>query len=86
MPHPSMAHSTSKEDSRLIDDFFSAIELASGPVVMISNEIGLGVIPLGQEVRHYVDELGRLNQRLARICGQVTLMVSGIPMPLKTNL
>ena len=84
MPHPSMVHGTFKDASSLVDDFFTAIEHASGPVVMISNEIGLGVIPLGQDVRHYVDQLGRLNQRLARICGQVTLMVSGIPMSLKS--
>lgn len=46
-------------------------------VVFVSNEVGWGVSPLGREVRDYVDELGRLNQDIARRCGRVTLMVAG---------
>lgn len=51
-------------------------QLAS-PVVFVSNEVGWGVSPLGREVRDYVDELGRLNQDVARRCSQLTLMVAG---------
>ena len=51
-------------------------QLAS-PVVFVSNEVGWGVSPLGREARHYVDELGRLNQDVARLCGRLTLMVAG---------
>lgn len=47
------------------------------PVVFVSNEVGWGLSPLGAEVRQFVDELGRLNQDVARCCGQVTLMVAG---------
>jgi len=47
------------------------------PVVFVSNEVGWGVSPLGREVRDYIDELGRLNQDVARLCGQLTLMVAG---------
>ncbi len=54
-----------------------------GPAILISNEIGLGVIPLGAEVRRFVDELGRLNQALARTCERVTLMTAGLPLQLK---
>lgn len=46
-------------------------------VLFISNEVGWGVSPLGREVRDYVDELGRLNQDIARLCGRLTLMVAG---------
>ena len=46
-------------------------------VVFVSNEVGWGVSPLGREARHYVDELGRLNQDIARRCGRLTLMVAG---------
>jgi adenosylcobinamide kinase/adenosylcobinamide-phosphate guanylyltransferase len=45
--------------------------------VFVSNEVGWGVSPLGREVRDYVDELGRLNQDVARRCGRLTLMVAG---------
>lgn len=48
-------------------------------VVFVSNEVGWGVSPLGREVRAYVDELGRLNQAVARRCGRLTLMVAGQP-------
>ncbi|MBS7807003.1 bifunctional adenosylcobinamide kinase/adenosylcobinamide-phosphate guanylyltransferase [Variovorax sp. PCZ-1] len=60
-----------------------ALKQASGPVVMVSNEIGLGVIPLGREVRQFVDELGKLNQALAAQCERVTLMAAGCALPLK---
>ncbi|RZL35498.1 MAG: bifunctional adenosylcobinamide kinase/adenosylcobinamide-phosphate guanylyltransferase, partial [Rubrivivax sp.] len=49
----------------------------ASPVVFVSNEVGWGVSPLGREVRDYVDELGRLNQDVARRCGRLTLMVAG---------
>lgn len=49
----------------------------TSPVVFVSNEVGWGISPLGREVRDYVDELGRLNQDVARHCGQLTLMVAG---------
>ncbi len=66
-----------------IGGFLSAIETAPGPVVVVSNEIGLGVIPMGAEVRAYVDALGRLNQQVAAVCQRVTLMAAGLPLSLK---
>lgn len=61
----------------------AAIGNAPGPVVIVSNEIGLGVIPLGREVRAFVDALGRLNQDVAAACDRVTLMAAGLPLTLK---
>ncbi|MDA7415638.1 bifunctional adenosylcobinamide kinase/adenosylcobinamide-phosphate guanylyltransferase [Xenophilus arseniciresistens] len=55
----------------------------TGPVVLVSNEIGLGVVPMGEEVRLYVDLLGRLNQQVAAVCERVTFMAAGLPMTLK---
>lgn len=60
-----------------------AIESCPGPLVLVGNEIGLGVIPLGREVRAFVDALGRLNQELAQACERVTLMAAGLPLTLK---
>ena len=48
-----------------------------GPVVFVSNEVGWGVVPMSAPVRAFVDELGWLNQAVARACGQLTLMVAG---------
>jgi len=61
----------------------AALRDARGPVVLVGNEIGLGVIPLGGETRAFVDALGRLNQDVAAACGRVTLMVAGLPLNLK---
>jgi adenosylcobinamide kinase/adenosylcobinamide-phosphate guanylyltransferase len=63
--------------------FLIAIAQAPGPVVLVGNEIGLGVIPMGREVRAFVDALGRLNQQVAATCERVTLMAAGLPLTLK---
>lgn len=60
-----------------------ALTAAPGPVVLVSNEIGLGLIPLSAETRHFVDELGRLHQEVAACCERVTLMVAGLELPVK---
>ena len=60
-----------------------AIERAPGPLVFVGNEIGLGVIPMGAQVRAFVDALGRLNQNVAGACQRVTLMAAGLPLTLK---
>lgn len=61
----------------------AALEGAEGPVVLVSNEIGLGVIPMAAPVRRFVDELGRLNQAVAGVAARVTLMVAGQPLRVK---
>ena len=66
-----------------IDGLCAAIAAVPGPVVLVGNEIGLGVIPLGREVRAFVDALGRLNQQVAAACERVTLMAAGLPLTLK---
>ena len=65
--------------------FLEAIKNAPGPVVLVGNEIGLGVIPLGSEVRAFVDALGVLNQQVAQVCQRVTLMAAGLPLTLKDS-
>jgi adenosylcobinamide kinase / adenosylcobinamide-phosphate guanylyltransferase len=60
-----------------------AIAMARGPLVLVSNEIGQGVIPLGPEVRAFVDALGQVNQAAARSCARVTWMVAGLPVRVK---
>ena len=63
--------------------FFEVLAKTPGPVVLVGNEIGLGVIPLGREVRAFVDALGLLNQQAAQACERVTLMAAGLPLTLK---
>jgi adenosylcobinamide kinase/adenosylcobinamide-phosphate guanylyltransferase len=60
-----------------------AIKNSPGPVILVGNEIGLGVIPMGRETRAFVDALGRLNQDVAAVCERVTFMTAGLPLTLK---
>lgn len=69
--------------TRSIAALVDAVRRARGPLVLVGNEIGLGVIPLGGETRAFVDALGRLNQEVAAACDRVTLMVAGLPLTLK---
>lgn len=65
--------------------FLAALRNASGPVVIVSNEIGAGVIPHDPQVRTFVDELGRLNQDVAQACDSITWMVAGQPFTQKVQ-
>ena len=62
-----------------------AINNAPGPLILVGNEIGLGVIPMGRETRAFVDALGRLNQDVAAACERVTFMAAGLPLTLKDS-
>jgi adenosylcobinamide kinase/adenosylcobinamide-phosphate guanylyltransferase len=54
-----------------------------GEIIFVSNETGLGVVPLGELTRRYVDEAGWLHQALAERCQRVVFTVAGLPMTLK---
>ena len=61
----------------------SALRESRSPVVLVSNEIGLGVLPMSREARDFVDTLGLLHQAVAGLCGRVTLMVAGCELTVK---
>ena len=54
-----------------------------GEIVMVSNEIGSGVVPENRLARRFADEQGRLNQDVAALCERVTLSVAGLPLSLR---
>lgn len=54
-----------------------------GRVIMVSNEVGCGVVPMHAVSRLFADEQGRLNQRVAAVCEGVTLVAAGLPLRLK---
>lgn len=54
-----------------------------GPWFVVSNEVGMGIVPDNALARRFRDEAGRLNQRVAAIADSVVLMVAGIPMQVK---
>ncbi|MDK9702320.1 MAG: bifunctional adenosylcobinamide kinase/adenosylcobinamide-phosphate guanylyltransferase [Sulfuritalea sp.] len=67
------------ETSALLD----CLPQLPGRVILVSNEVGLGIVPLGAATRLYVDDAGRLNQSIARIAQRVTFVVAGLPLELK---
>jgi len=79
MPGPGGVGQAPSDWLELKADMLGALTVIQSPVVLVSNEIGWGVVPMGAEVRHFVDELGRLHQEVAQQCGHITLMVAGQP-------
>lgn len=56
---------------------------ASGPVVLIANEVGLGIVPDNALARAYCDHAGQLNQAITYVAGWVYFMAADLPMILK---
>lgn len=54
-----------------------------GQIILISNEVGSGIVPMGELSRQFVDEAGWLNQAVAALADDVTLVVAGLPLVLK---
>lgn len=64
-------------------DFLRALQEAQGPVILVSNEVGMGIVPQGAISRWFVDEAGRLNQAVAAICERVQWVAAGLPLNFK---
>ncbi len=54
-----------------------------GRIIFVSNEVGLGIVPMGELTRKFCDESGRLHQTVASLCDRVTFVTAGLPMILK---
>lgn len=60
-----------------------AIANAAGDIVLVSNEVGMGIVPMGAATRAFVDEQGRLNQAVAAACDRAVFVAAGLPLVLK---
>lgn len=65
------------------DDLAAAVDAYPAPLVLVSPEVGLSVVPATATGRRFADELGRLNQRIAAVCDRVVLVVAGQPIRVK---
>ena len=61
-----------------------AVQCCPARLVLVSAEVGLGVVPETRSGRLFRDELGALNARLAQVCDEVLLLVAGIPLTLRS--
>jgi adenosylcobinamide kinase / adenosylcobinamide-phosphate guanylyltransferase len=68
-----------------IEELFAAVNAFGAPLMLVSPEVGLSVVPSTAAGLRFADELGALNQRLATVCGRVVLVVAGQPMLLKES-
>jgi adenosylcobinamide kinase/adenosylcobinamide-phosphate guanylyltransferase len=56
-----------------------------GHIIFVSNEVGMGIVPLGELSRRFCDEAGRLHQDLAQVCDRVVFVAAGLPLVLKES-
>jgi adenosylcobinamide kinase / adenosylcobinamide-phosphate guanylyltransferase len=66
------------------DALLTALAELPGPVVLVSNEVGLGIVPMGELSRAFIDHAGRLHQRLAGAADWVRFVAAGLPLDLKS--
>ncbi|BCN93189.1 adenosylcobinamide kinase/adenosylcobinamide phosphate guanyltransferase [Thiomicrorhabdus immobilis] len=64
-------------------NLMACLATLSAEVIMVSNEVGMGIVPLGEFTRQYVDELGRLHQEIAAASQNMIFMVAGQPITVK---
>ena len=67
-------------------ELITVLNERSDPVVLVTNEVGSGIIPENALARRFCDEAGRLNQTISQIADEVYVSISGIPLQIKPNL
>ncbi|MCP3870160.1 MAG: bifunctional adenosylcobinamide kinase/adenosylcobinamide-phosphate guanylyltransferase [Gammaproteobacteria bacterium] len=65
------------------DALLESVPRMSCQLIFVSNEVGMGIVPMGELSRRFQDEAGRLNQSLAALCDRVVLTVAGLPLVIK---
>ena len=69
-----------------IDELCSALRKSDGKIVLVSNEVGSGIVPEYAAGRQFRDLLGEMNQRVAAVADNVVLMIAGLPVPIKGSI
>ncbi len=67
----------------LISEFFENLHKYKGDLIVVTNEVGGGIIPENKMSRNYQSVLGKLNQRIAAVSDEVYVLISGVPMKIK---
>lgn len=81
-----MYHYPERDFLQLKSSLIEALTTAKGQVVLVSNEVGMGVIPMGAVTRRFVDWQGWLNQAVADCAHKVTFVAAGLPLTMKSEI
>ena len=63
--------------------FLDALQHLGGDLILVSNEVGMGIVPYGAISRSFTDQAGRLNQAVASVCERAIFIAAGLPLVLK---
>lgn len=63
--------------------FLTLLPTLAGTIILVSNEVGMGIVPLGEINRQFQDEQGRLNQAVAELADSALFIAAGLPLKLK---
>jgi len=77
------------DEARFVQERDALLEILptlQGQLLLVSNEVGMGIVPMGALSRRFVDEAGRLHQALAERCERVVFVAAGLPLVLKGKL
>ncbi len=72
-----------EEEYKQVKDFLDYLKTAKQKVIIVSNEVGQSLVPIEAMSRHFIDQVGFLNQDIAKIASSVVLVVAGLPTYLK---
>ena len=84
--HKSTASEQRQHLQVMIEQLLQSLSTLTVDIFIVSNEVGLGVIPMGESTRLYVDYCGWLNQGVAKLADKVTLITAGIPLVIKDTV
>jgi adenosyl cobinamide kinase/adenosyl cobinamide phosphate guanylyltransferase len=84
LSHESDLHSAQAAVEAHVTSLITVLRQRSAPTLLVSNEVGLGIVPSTSLGRHYRDLLGRANAQLAAAAERVELLVAGLPLVLKS--
>lgn len=79
-------HYPQQDFSALFTTLCAALQNSQFDIILVANEVGLGIIPLGSVSRQFVDQAGWLNQAIARCADKVSFVAAGLPLSLKGGL
>ncbi|MCG3723719.1 bifunctional adenosylcobinamide kinase/adenosylcobinamide-phosphate guanylyltransferase [Vibrio cincinnatiensis] len=74
-----------KQIEQQLDQLLAVLKCSKARIVLVSNEVGMGIVPLGEVSRLFVDYAGWMNQAMAKVAQRVVFICAGLPLILKDN-